>query len=119
MSIQSHNTNPTGAISLIRGGNYPITSSWSNQSLIASFVSGSLTLEGSDGYFPMYSGSSLTYKSSLLDDGVGVYSSKPVYATNLPSKVIQTTGSVKVSLITDKFIPIVIGGKLYKLALVQ
>jgi len=108
----SYTTNTTSA--------YNPTGGFSKTSQSASYISGALSLQGAkDGCFPMYLSSSLTKESPIRDCGDCIYVEKPLYSTNLPSSVSQTTGSKTMTLIINMYIPVIINGVSYKIALVK
>lgn len=83
----------------------------------ASYIEGKLRMVGENGTIPMIFNSYLTAGSPIRDGINALHISKPVVAENIPVDVIKISGSVV--LVTDSFIPIVIGGEVFKLALVQ
>lgn len=96
------------------------TSSWSEKSktsLTASYISGRMCINGTDGYYPRFDNNSFTKESSIFESGGVVRITAPVISPNIPSKV-ETSPST-LTLDTKTFIPIVINGKIYKLALLQ
>lgn len=78
----SYALNSNEGSSLITGSTYPITSSWSNNSQTASYISGSITLSGTSGYYGKYFEGSLSSTSSIFEDSNGITISVPLRATS-------------------------------------
>lgn len=109
---------PTGGnATLVKSGNYPITASWSRCSITSSYVSGSISLDGTQGHFAMFGSGSLLKESSIHDGGDYIFSSKPIFSPNSLKTVVKSQSPLSINELA--YIPVVIDGVIYKLALLR